>query len=89
MALAVAAALTEAGIQVPVPRRDLHITGFNQNDGSENTHLQPETKSRHCGPHRSRAEAYEIPTVKFVPPRRALMRIIPVASVDPPPLRVR
>jgi hypothetical protein len=37
--------LTEAGIQVPVPRRDLHITGFNQNDGSENTHVQTETKS--------------------------------------------
>jgi len=33
VALSVAAALTEAGIQVPVPRRDLHIIGLNQTNG--------------------------------------------------------
>jgi small-conductance mechanosensitive channel len=35
VALSIAAALTEAGIQVPVPRRDLHIIGLNQTNGTD------------------------------------------------------
>jgi len=45
VALAVASALTEAGIQVPVPRRDLHIIGLNQTNGTDQE-IKTETAER-------------------------------------------
>jgi len=46
VALSVAAALTEAGIQVPVPRRDLHIIGLNQTNGLDQE-IKTESAERH------------------------------------------